>query len=270
MTSTPPPEVTGFPSVPPPPPDDHEPATHLAEGEVPWRWTDVLVVAGLSIAGILLLSASVVVSGWDGSLDDPRFAAILLLDGTIPAVAALAWLWLRYRPQHRLVWRPNPTRGPRAGVALALGGLVGVGWYLAVDLIGVASLVVVTGYEPPEVQTEIAEAMATPGLIMVATWVAVGVIAPLAEEIVFRGVLFLGLARSMGAVPAALLSSVVFAAVHVQDTLGGTLFLGGYAFVFGLFACWLLRRYGTLWLPIGAHAGSNILTLLIAGAVSGL
>ncbi len=271
MSAIPPPDVRGYPSVPPPPPDDLGAVPDaLAPGQVPWRWPDVLAVLGLSLVGILLLSGGLVLSGWDGSLDDPRFAAVLVLDGTIPAVLALGWLWLRFRPRHRLLWAPDPTRAPRTLVALGLGGLVGLGWYVAVDVISVFSLIVLTGFEPPEVQTEIAQAMATPGAVMVATWLAVAVIAPLGEEIVFRGVLYLGLARSLGPVPAALLSSLVFALVHAQDTLAGTLFLGGYAFAFGLFACWLLHRFGSLWLPIGVHAGANVATLAIASAVGGL
>ena len=73
------------------------------------------------------------------------------------------------------------------------------------------------------------------------------------EEFQYRGYLLYGLARGIGFWPAAIVSSAVFAYGHLdnpRETWLGILNL----FLSGLLFCFLLRRSGDLWLPIGFHA----------------
>jgi len=86
------------------------------------------------------------------------------------------------------------------------------------------------------------------------------VIAPIAEEIFFRGVLFMGLWRRLGSFWwAAVLSSLAFAAVH-PTLLGGLLPLMGV----GIVACVLLRETGSLIPCVVMHAVYNGLLLVLA------
>lgn len=86
------------------------------------------------------------------------------------------------------------------------------------------------------------------------------VIAPVAEEIFFRGVLFMGLWRRLGSFWwAAVLSSLAFAAVH-PTLLGGLLPLMGV----GIVACVLLRETGSLIPCVVMHAVYNGLLLVLA------
>jgi len=82
------------------------------------------------------------------------------------------------------------------------------------------------------------------------------VIAPPFEEMLFRGMLFQYLVLRRGVVIALLLSSIIFAVVHV-DIIG----FGGY---FGLAVCSaLLFRYGrSIWPCIVLHAAMNGLSVL--------
>ena len=83
------------------------------------------------------------------------------------------------------------------------------------------------------------------------------VLAPVTEEILFRGVFFGGLAVRWGFLPAALSSSLVFGAVHFSLSALFPLFL------VGLVLCYLYRRTGSIYPPIIYHALFNGVTLVI-------
>ena len=90
----------------------------------------------------------------------------------------------------------------------------------------------------------------------------IAVLAPVCEEIFFRGVIF-GSARAAGfSKVGAALSSVLFAIVHVSPVLAPF-----YA-TFAVVMCWLYTRTGTLAGPIAAHMTLNgvaCVALLLAG-----
>lgn len=246
--------AAGMPVAPPPP--------------VPWRGRDLAAVAGIGVLGVLATSLVGLLIGWDFTeFASPRAAVMLLLNGTVPVVLAYAYLVLRFGSEHRYLWRPHGGRARSAGQALGIGLGVGLAWWLAIDVVGLLLFVEAIGYEPPPVQRELVEALGAPGLAQLAAWAAIVAIAPVGEEIVFRGIVFLGLSRWLGPVPAALISSVVFGLIHVQADVTATLFMAGYAVPFGLLACWLLHRFGSLWVPIGAHAASNFASVALATAV---
>jgi membrane protease YdiL (CAAX protease family) len=81
------------------------------------------------------------------------------------------------------------------------------------------------------------------------------IFAPVFEELMFRGVLFLGLVRRTGFVPAALVSSILFAVVHTQYDPWELISVG----VFGLACCWLTWRTGSLKSSIVLHMVYNAL-----------
>lgn len=83
------------------------------------------------------------------------------------------------------------------------------------------------------------------------------VVAPLSEEIIFRGYLY-PVAKRFGGVPAAMVfSSLVFAAAHGSAVILLPLF------VLALLMCWLYERTGSLWASISVH-------FLFNGATVGL
>ncbi len=90
------------------------------------------------------------------------------------------------------------------------------------------------------------------------TALAVVVIAPFTEELLFRGLILRGLERRYGAMPALLLSSAFFALSHFN------LIQAIPAFAAGLYLGWLYRATGTLWWPMAAHALYNGLSLVFA------
>ena len=92
------------------------------------------------------------------------------------------------------------------------------------------------------------------GLFIAIVWI------PLAEELVFRGWLFKGLAHTRPGLLVALPSTtIIFALLHSFYSPGGVLVIG----LLGAFLGWLRWRYDRLWPCVLAHAFYNGLTLLV-------
>lgn len=88
------------------------------------------------------------------------------------------------------------------------------------------------------------------------------VVAPVFEEVIFRGILLPYLSRRTGFWPAALLLSFLFAGMHIHLPSLLPLFLLSFAF------CLAYARTKSLLVPIGMHAcfnGVTIVLLLLAG-----
>jgi membrane protease YdiL (CAAX protease family) len=90
--------------------------------------------------------------------------------------------------------------------------------------------------------------------------VALVVMAPLGEEIVFRGFLFRGLGASLGPVAAVILTSLGWAALHVQYEV----FFIVQIFVIGLIFGGLRWWSGSLYLVIVLHALINAIAFVQA------
>lgn len=102
---------------------------------------------------------------------------------------------------------------------------------------------------------------------LVLVFLAAAVLAPVVEELLFRGLVLQGLALRIGFWPAAVVSSAVFGCLHTAsfDAAGAALALATGALGLGL--CVLARRTGRLGPGIGVHALRNaVALLLVAGA----
>ena len=85
------------------------------------------------------------------------------------------------------------------------------------------------------------------------SFIGIAVGAPIWEEFLFRGFLLGPLSAAFGFWPAALLVSGAWTLLHFGYSLAGLLEV----FLVGLYFAWLLRRTGSLWVPIACHAGYN-------------
>lgn len=86
---------------------------------------------------------------------------------------------------------------------------------------------------------------------------------PLYEEVLYRGIVFNGIAARMPAAAAIILVSTVFALAHLPRVFNTIS-----AFFAGLLFAWLLHRYRNLWVPIVAHVVSNGTMTLAAFAAT--
>lgn len=83
---------------------------------------------------------------------------------------------------------------------------------------------------------------------------AVGIGAPVSEELLFRGFLFPALASSRaGPAGAGLLTAISWAALHASYSITGIVEVG----LIGLYLAFVLWRSGSLWVPILCHGLYN-------------
>lgn len=84
-------------------------------------------------------------------------------------------------------------------------------------------------------------------------WVFFFLVVGLFEEFFFRGYTLYTLTEGIGFWPAAVLLSLGFGAVHLQNSGEGWVGVVGVAFV-GLFWSFTVKRTGSLWFAVGMHA----------------
>ncbi|MBA2077958.1 CPBP family intramembrane glutamic endopeptidase [Rhodanobacter sp. PCA2] len=97
--------------------------------------------------------------------------------------------------------------------------------------------------------------------LRIALTLAVATIGPVAEELLFRGVLLSALLRRMRAVRAVAVSAVLFALVHLPDLRWLWYAVPNLALL-GAALAWLRLRSGSLWPAVIAHACNNLLAML--------
>jgi membrane protease YdiL (CAAX protease family) len=86
------------------------------------------------------------------------------------------------------------------------------------------------------------------------------IVAPIAEEIFFRGMLFGGLRRRLATIPSAAISAIVFGALHATTGIGAVPPLA----IFGFMLALLYERTGSLVPGMIAHALNNALALAVS------
>ena len=86
-----------------------------------------------------------------------------------------------------------------------------------------------------------------------------GLVSPLAEEIVFRGVIYGKMKKAVGASTALPLAALFFAIYH------GNIIQGVYAFLIGAVLCYLYEKSGSLWPAVIFHGVGNLAVYLIIG-----
>jgi len=155
---------------------------------------------------------------------------------------------------------------PLTGATLGMAYLEGAAWpgFLSVRNLAMAPLGVVMGLVAVAVLMALLSlsglGIIQPGGLGIRSawhfalaWAVSCSLTGLVEELLFRGYLLQALARGLGFWPAAVLSSLLFAAGHAPN--GGETFLGlANVIAAGMLFCWGINRTGTLWWAIGFHA----------------
>lgn len=86
------------------------------------------------------------------------------------------------------------------------------------------------------------------------------IVAPLSEELFFRGFMYAGLRRAMPIWPAAIVSGLIFGSLHLG---GGNIGVAIQLSVFGVILAYLYERTGSLWAPILAHGLNNTIAFVL-------
>jgi membrane protease YdiL (CAAX protease family) len=215
----------------------------------PWYAPFLTGLAVFLGAGIVVAIVGVA-AGWDaGDIPDRAvlFATLgqdLALIGGVAAVAAL----VSRRPR----WDLGLRRHIRAGRSLLL-AITAFVVFFAFLLIWTAALNI---EQSDDLASQLGANDSTFNLVFVA--VLVSVVAPIAEELFFRGFLFGALRGVVPWVVAAIVSGACFGLVHAGGTDAVFLVPLG---VLGFVLCVLYRRTGSLLPGMGVHAFNNALAL---------
>lgn len=237
-----------------------EQETGLAAVEVPWGaregaygcLTAIALFIGVGVIG------GVIAFAWMQA-DLPSISTDIVVQ-VVFALEALLLLppWLFGPRRYRLSWESLGFRGAPAGrvalvtvVGFGVVLLANAGWTLIMDALGLELT------EQPNPLPLFGEGIG--GLLMALFLGAV--VAPVAEEVFFRGFLYPGLKSSWGFVAAMIVSSAIFAVIHGFTAVIPPIFVIGIVLV-------LAYEYtGSLWPPILIHGAMNGLAFLSAYVV---
>ncbi len=217
----------------------------------------VLVAGGLVLLGHQeLLHSSAARAA--ARLKSVGLFAVLTL--SLPLTLLASGFWLRARLRRRV---PAPPRKPRRAVVVAgvAGGLV-----IAAGAALIGWLAALAQMPIPEQPWILTVLRSEPGPLLALFVLAGTIVAPIGEELFYRGWVFPFLAEE--SVPLAYLgSAVLFAVAH-----GHPVAFVDYLLMGGVLAA-LYRWSGTLWAPVLAHATNNAVVfgvrwLLLSGTLA--
>jgi membrane protease YdiL (CAAX protease family) len=214
----------------------------------------ILLALALIVASVLnvpFTADAIALTEGEGELT--FFGGIVILVATQIGLLLVSWL-LVYRPRALAALPSFPGRDPVGALRS------GFGWGLLAWL-GSTIVLVAVGWvleqlgRPPEPEAaERAIAMLDPWVVVI----AIVILAPIAEEVFFRGVVFNAWLREGGRRWAYIGSAALFAAIHLSLLSFLPIFL------LGLALAWVYQRRGNLLAPIAMHGTLNGISVAMA------
>ncbi|MGE5265317.1 MAG: lysostaphin resistance A-like protein [Acidobacteriota bacterium] len=221
--------------------------------QVPWGVRDLILAVVVAALGLVALN--LIVLGASTVLHFPlrqnpdALAIFLAVQDLI--VVATAWLFsvVLYRVGwDRLGLRPYPVA---MGCALSTGLLL-LSYFIRL-IYGLIAFALGLRLQ----QQDVLGRLDTTGIGFLLTLLVAAVIAPIAEEIFFRGFMYGGLRGRIGVIGATVVSTLFFTALHFSLELFIPIF------VLGIFLVWLYEHTGSLYPGIFLHAANNGLSLIL-------
>lgn len=229
----------------------------------------LVFAAGIPISGILLVAVGALLAALGIAVDGPlgRLASVLL-----QAVVYIGLIRLLVVDAGALSWAGMGITRPSAA---AIGDLArGAAWALPVIAATVPIAAIVSSFLPVLPESPLPPTGDTPGLVI--NLLAGALVAPVSEEIMFRGFATSAWMADMGKWRGVIRGALFFAVVHVL-TISGieasqavgvaiAAFVGRIPVALAL--GWLFSRSKTIWAPLGLHATFNGILLVLAEAAT--
>jgi membrane protease YdiL (CAAX protease family) len=238
---------------PPPRPDGS------ARPKATWSWWEAVAVYLLAV----LLGSAVAVPLLqlmpEGGLRDIAATAVVAI---VTVGVLVVWLSIAHRSWRAAVGFPG--RGHRwaevrSGIGFGL--LLYPGLVFGVGLVLSLLLGAITG-ESPQTPEQVPSGLSPAGIAVTALYALV--IAPVHEELFFRGILFRGVRDRYGLGAGLLASGLGFSLIHYLDgPWPGTALLMGVMFFNGIALAWYYERRGNLVAATVAHSVFNVIGLTL-------
>jgi membrane protease YdiL (CAAX protease family) len=217
----------------------------------PWQALGVVVFAYICSQLILVLPIVLIaiISGSTESIKE-AWAQLALMSISSTTIIFIIWAYLRYKKQNAV-----------SVLGFKKLSLKQLGWTAIVYLLYLLSIVVVFSFAKliPAFdidQTQDVGFSDVAGFKLVFAFLGLVVLAPIAEEILFRGFLYKQLILRWSKLLSAIIVSLLFGLVHFQWNVAVD------TFILSLFAIWLLERTGNLWTCVLLHATKNFVAFI--------
>jgi membrane protease YdiL (CAAX protease family) len=217
-------------------------------------WVDLAMVLGGIFCIYIILAVGTIwlIERW------PHERILMYFNAFLTQLSFALLIWTLKRMRHwkwaDFGWHSVPLKN----VLPKILGLYALTWIIN---IGYAIFLYQHGLTPPntDVYTKLLGQATWYSLIL--NLVLAGVLAPLVEETLFRGVIFGSLQAYFGKWTSAVLSAIIFSALHFQA-------YGFFPrFMLGMVLVYLYDKYKSLYPAIALHALNNIVATLIAASL---
>lgn len=244
-----------------------------SNSEAPVNWTPVealCITVTIYFLSQVITAIGIGIIGGANGLDTVQLNAkidgsVVLQSGRVLSVEAITiGMLLLFLKQRQTAWRAIGWVKPKLhDIGYAL---IGFGIYFTVYALAVFNII---RYYFPQIDTNQTQELgfntsaAGPDLILI--FLCLVILPPVIEEILVRGFLFTGLKAKLPLITAAIVTSLVFAAAHLQWGNDKPLLWTAAAdtFVLSMVLVWLRQKTGSLWPGIGVHFIKNGLAFLV-------
>jgi membrane protease YdiL (CAAX protease family) len=218
-----------------------------------WTTLFVYVIAAAAVFGLQLLAVTTLLAWRSGTLDLERDGLATLLvgvpasSGALIAIAVLA----AGRPR-RVGLRLTPSRVLPRGIVAMVAGMLALSQVLE-------SLVIALGLGRGPALEWVARGLASAsaaGLLLAV--LVIGVLAPVGEELFFRGYMLTRLREAWSAGPAILVTALAFGLMH-GESVHGVLAAG-----IGLYLGFVVERSASVLPAVICHVANNTVSVLLS------
>ena len=228
---------------------------------VPWHWLESLLISLLAVIGVdvflgfvLLLTGKAPLLTSSLALLEASIAGNFIIYTLSRGIGFFVILWfVRRRGGGLRNLGFRKFRIDRAvGIMILATGLL---------LIGAMGLFILIENIAPNVnlqqEQQIVFKESSNNIELILSFISLVIVAPVVEEVIFRGFLFPSFSRRFGIMAAAVITSLLFGIVHMQINVAIV------TFVMGLLLCWLYYKTRSLWPAILFHSIKNYIAFTL-------
>jgi hypothetical protein len=218
-------------------------------------WIDlVMILGGIVLIYLLLAYGTYRIMEWW-----PHERALMYINAFMTQLSFVLLIWalkvIRKWEWADLGWRAMSLKKIMSKIL----GLYAITWLINISY---ALVLVKYGLNPSSTDVYAKLLGQATWYTLVLNLLLAGVLAPLVEETLFRGIIFGGLKAYFGKWTAAVLSAAIFSGLHLQ--------IYGFfpRFILGIALVYLYDKYKSLYPSIALHALNNIVATLLAASLS--